>query len=84
MGFTRAFEQKKALLAQASSNFAIVYGEESLSLTVKTQRISEILQLAGIAAFATAMVLSLSHYAIGALFVGGVAAFTLGKKLRSI
>jgi len=35
-------------------------------------------------AFVAGLVLSVHHYAIGALFVGGVAAFVIGKKLRGV
>ena len=41
-------------------------------------------QLGGIAAFSLGAVLSIHHIAIGALFVGGVAAFYIGEKMRSL
>ncbi len=46
------------------------------------QAIGQIVQLAGVAAFAVGAVLSFHHYAIGAFFVGGAVAFFIGKKLR--
>ena len=46
--------------------------------------IGQIVQLAGVAAFAAGAVLSLHHYAIGAFFVGGAAAFFIGRKLRTL
>ena len=47
------------------------------------QAVGQLLQLAGVVAFAVGVVLSLQHYAIGALFVGGAAAFFIGRKLRA-
>jgi len=41
-------------------------------------------QLGGAAAVVAGAVLSLHHVAIGAAFIGGVAAFYIGKKIRSI
>ena len=41
-------------------------------------------QLGGIAAFALGAILSMHHIAIGASFLGGVAAFYIGEKLRSL
>ncbi len=43
-----------------------------------------LIQLGGIAAFAVGAVFSLHHVAIGAAFVGGVAAFYVGQKIRTI
>ena len=53
-----------------------------MSTSVQMQKIGQIAQLAGVAAFCAGILLSMHHYAIGALFVGGVAAFVVGKKLR--
>jgi hypothetical protein len=47
-------------------------------------KIGYIVQLAGIAAFALGVILSAHHIAIGAAFVGGVAAFYVGQKIRSV
>ena len=41
-------------------------------------------QLGGIAAFSLGAILSIHHIAIGALFLGGVAAFCIGEKMRSL
>jgi hypothetical protein len=46
-----------------------------------TQRIGQILELAGIAAFVAGMILSVHHYGIGACFAGGAAAYFVGKQL---
>ncbi len=43
-----------------------------------------IVQLGGIAAFALGAIFSLHHLSIGASFVGGAAAFYVGKKIRSL
>ena len=42
-----------------------------------------IVQLAGIAAFTLGAVFSLHHIPIGASFLGGAAAFYVGKKIRT-
>ncbi len=47
------------------------------------QVVGQLVQLGGIVAFAAGAVLSFHHYAIGAFFVGGAAAFFVGKKLRA-
>jgi hypothetical protein len=41
------------------------------------------LQFSGAIAFAAGAVLSLHHYAIAACFLGGAAAFFVGRKLRA-
>jgi hypothetical protein len=46
--------------------------------------IGYIVQLGGIAAFALGAVLSFHHAAIAAAFVGGAAAFYVGKKIRTL
>jgi len=46
-----------------------------------TQRIGQILEIAGIAAFVAGMILSVHHYATGACFAGGAAAYFIGKRL---
>ena len=43
-----------------------------------------IVQLAGIAAFTLGAVFSLHHIPIGASFLGGAAAFYVGKKIRTL
>ena len=43
-----------------------------------------IVQLGGIAAFALGAVLSFHHAVIAAAFVGGAAAFYVGKKIRTL
>jgi hypothetical protein len=48
-----------------------------------SQSLGQWVQLAGAAAFVTGAILSLHHYAIGICFVGGAAAFYVGKKLRA-
>jgi len=43
-----------------------------------------IVQLGGIAAFTLGAVFSLHHIPIGASFLGGAAAFYVGKKIRTL
>jgi hypothetical protein len=47
-------------------------------------KIGEIVQFAGIGAFLAGAVLSIHHYAIASLVVGGAAAYFIGKKLRGV
>jgi hypothetical protein len=51
--------------------------------TPPSQAIGQWVQLAGAGAFVAGAILSLHHYAIGICFVGGAAAFYIGKKLRA-
>ena len=50
--------------------------------STEEQKIGQIVELAGFAAFVAGAVLSIHHYAIAACIVGGAAAVYLGKKLR--
>ena len=43
-----------------------------------------VVQLGGIAAFTLGAVFSLHHIPIGASFLGGAAAFYVGKKIRTL
>jgi hypothetical protein len=52
------------------------------SALTETQKIGEIIELAGFGAFIAGGVLSIHHYAIAACIVGGAAAVYIGKKLR--
>ncbi len=54
-----------------------------MSANPHRQAIGQWLELGGIIAFAVGTVLSVHHYAIGAFFVGGAAAFLIGRKLRA-
>jgi len=56
----------------------------SATLSVKLQKIGQIVTLAGVGAFAAGVVLSIHHYAIAALCVGGAVAYVVGGKLRSL
>ena len=47
-----------------------------------TQKIGEIVELAGFGAFIAGGILSIHHYAIAACIVGGAAAVYIGRKLR--
>lgn len=46
------------------------------------QKIGQIVELVGIGGFVAGMILSVHHYAIGAFFVGGAAAYVIGKQLH--
>jgi ribosomal protein S1 len=50
----------------------------------KNIKIGYFVQLGGIVAFATGVILSAHHVTIGAAFVGGVAAFYVGQKIRTM
>jgi hypothetical protein len=52
--------------------------------TTQLQKIGQIAELAGVGAFAGGVILSIHHYAIGALCVGGALAYLVGKKLRGL
>ncbi len=54
-----------------------------MSANTHLQFIGQVVQLAGAGAFVVGAVLSLHHYAIGAFFLGGTAAFFIGRKLRA-
>jgi hypothetical protein len=54
-----------------------------MSALTHWQKIGQIVELAGVAAFAAGIILSVHHYAIGACFVAGAAAYEVGKKLRT-
>ncbi len=54
----------------------------SSTATTQMQKIGQIVELAGIGAFVAGMILSVHHYAIGAFFVGGAAAYVIGKQLH--
>jgi hypothetical protein len=54
-----------------------------MSASARAQKIGQIAELAGVAAFAAGLILSAHHYAIGALFVAGAIAYVAGKKLRA-
>jgi hypothetical protein len=51
--------------------------------TTQSQMIGQYVQLAGIGAFVTGVILSVHHYAIGICFVAGAAAFYVRKKLKA-
>ena len=52
--------------------------------TTQLQKIGQITELAGVGAFAGGIILSIHHYAIGALCVGGALAYLVGRKLRGL
>jgi hypothetical protein len=53
-----------------------------MSLSAQSLKIAQIVELGGVAAFVTGVILSVDNYAIGAFFVAGIAAFAVGYKLR--
>ncbi len=52
-------------------------------ITVSSHSIGQYVQLAGIGAFVAGAVLSVHHYAIGAFFIAGAAAYYIGTKLKA-
>ena len=54
-----------------------------MSTSWSKQRIGEIVELAGVLTFAAGVIISVQHYAIGALLLAGTAAYAVGKKLRA-
>lgn len=54
------------------------------AIGVSRTTIGYIVQLGGIAAFTLGAVFSLHHIPIGASFLGGAAAFYVGKKIRAL
>jgi hypothetical protein len=54
------------------------------AMSESKNNIGLIVQLGGIVAFAAGAVLSVHHIAVAAFFVGGAAAFYVGKKIRSL
>ena len=55
----------------------------SASTSTGSQAIGLYVELAGAGAFVAGAILSMHHYAIGACFVAGAAAFYVGKKMRA-
>ena len=53
------------------------------STKTSSQSIALYVQLAGVGAFVTGVILSVHHYAIGICFVAGAAAFYIGSKLKA-
>ena len=51
--------------------------------TASSHSIGQYVQLGGIGAFVTGAVLSVHHYAIGAFFIAGAAAYYIGTKLKA-
>jgi len=51
--------------------------------TTKSQAIGQYVQLGGVGAFVTGVILSVHHYAIGICFVAGAVAYYVGEKLRA-
>jgi len=54
------------------------------SSVISRTTLGYVVQLAGIAAFTLGAVFSLHHIPIGASFLGGAAAFYVGKKIRTL
>jgi hypothetical protein len=47
------------------------------------QKIGQVVEFAGVLAFAAGVIISVQHYATGALLLGGTAAYAVGKRLRA-
>ena len=52
------------------------------STPISSAKVGFIVEISGAAAFLGGAVLSIHHYAIAALTVGGAAAYFVGKKIR--
>jgi hypothetical protein len=52
------------------------------STSISASKLGTIIEIAGAAAFLTGAALSIHHYAVALLTIGGAAAFFAGKKLR--
>jgi hypothetical protein len=50
--------------------------------SISASKLGTIVEIAGAAAFLVGAVLSIHHYAIALLTIGGAVAFFVGKKLR--
>jgi len=64
--------------------FDVPIFQKELQMSASKTTIGYIVQLGGIGAFALGAVLSFHHAAIAASFVGGAAAFYVGKKIRAL
>jgi hypothetical protein len=53
-------------------------------MSASKTKIGYAVQLGGIAAFTLGAILSVHHIAIGASFLGGIAALYIGQKIRTI
>jgi hypothetical protein len=53
-----------------------------ITASITASKLGTIIEIAGAAAFLIGGVLSIHHYAIALLTIGGAAAFFVGKKLR--
>lgn len=51
--------------------------------SISASKLGTIVEIAGAAAFLIGAVLSIHHYAIALLTIGGAVAFFVGKKVRS-
>jgi hypothetical protein len=52
------------------------------STSISASKFGTIIEIAGAAAFLTGAVLSIHHYVVALLTIGGAVAFVVGKKLR--
>jgi hypothetical protein len=55
-----------------------------VSASWSKQKIGEIVEFTGVLMFAAGVIISVQHFAIGALLLGGTAAYAVGKKLRAV
>ena len=53
-------------------------------MAANKKTIGYFVQIGGVASFALGAILSMHHVAIGAAFLGGVAAFYVGHKIQSL
>jgi hypothetical protein len=53
-----------------------------MTMSISANKLGTIVEIAGAAAFLIGAVLSIHHYAIALLTIGGAVAFFVGKKVR--
>jgi hypothetical protein len=69
-------------MSTTSTTTAVTAATAVAATPTKLQKIGLIVELCGGGAFLAGTVLSIHHYAVGAFFVGGAAAFFVGRKLH--
>ena len=53
-----------------------------MTMSISANKLGTIVEIAGAAAFLIGAVLSIHHYAVALLTIGGAVAFFVGKKVR--
>ena len=53
-------------------------------MSASRKSVGYIVQLSGLGAFTAGAILSVHHFAVGALFLGGAVAFYVGRKIAAL